>query len=70
MQKIILGFGIVALFSVVFMLLGIFIDIQIILKYDYTPISFTFIFLLIGSIIGLLVTLKKLNISKNKYSKN
>jgi len=48
-------FGIVI--AIGFMILGIFIDIQIILKNDYTPISFTFTFLVIGSLIGLFLVL-------------
>ena len=53
-----IAFGIVLLFAVGFLLLGMFIDIQIILKYDYTPISFTFTFLFIGALIGLLLALR------------
>ncbi len=58
MRKTMIAFGIVLLFAVGFLLLGMFIDIQIILKYDYTPISFTFTFLFIGSLIGLLLALR------------
>lgn len=39
-RKAIIVLGVVLLFAVGFMFLGIFVDIQIILKYDYTPISF------------------------------
>jgi len=60
MRKIIEAFGIVSLFALGWMILGIFIDIQIISKYDYTPISFTFTFLFIGSVIGFLLALKTL----------
>ena len=58
MQKLMIASGILLLFSVGSILLGMFIDIQIITKYDYTPISFTFTSLFIGSIIGLLLALK------------
>ena len=57
-RKTIIVLGIVLLFAVGFMLLGMFIDIQIILKYDYSPISFTFTFLFLGAIIGLLLTFR------------
>lgn len=60
MRKIIEAFGIFSLFALGWMILGIFIDIQIISKYDYTPISFTFTFLFIGSVIGFLLALKTL----------
>jgi hypothetical protein len=40
------------------MLLGIFIDIQIILKYDYTPISFTYTLLFVGALIGFLLAFR------------
>jgi len=46
------------LFAVGFMLLGIYVDIQIISKYDYTPISFTFTFLLCGALFGFFVGVK------------
>ena len=63
-HEIMIVLGVVSLFAVGFMLLGIFIDIQIILKYDYSPISFTFTFLFIGALIGLLlafITVRHLN---------
>jgi biotin transporter BioY len=50
--------GVVPLFAIGFMFLGMFIDIQIILKYDYTPISFTFTFLFVGALIGLLLAFR------------
>ena len=58
MRKAVMAFGVVILFAVGSMLLGIFIDIQIISKYDYTPISFTFTFLFGGALIGLLLALR------------
>jgi len=57
-QEDLIAFGVVLLFAVGFMFLGMFVDIQIILKYDYTPISFTFTFLFVGAIIGLLLAFK------------
>jgi len=53
-RKAMIVLGVVLLFAVGFMFLGIFVDIQIILKYDYTPISFTFTFLFVGALIGFL----------------
>lgn len=54
----VMAFGVVLLFAVGSMFLGIFIDIQIISKYDYTPISFTFTFLFGGALIGLFLVLR------------
>jgi hypothetical protein len=51
-RETLVGIGLVSLFAVGFMLLGLLIDISIILKYDYTPISFTFTLLFIGALIG------------------
>ena len=59
-RKTMLVLGLMLLFSVVFMFLGMFIDIQIISKYNYTPISFTFTFLFGGALIGLLVAFRTL----------
>ena len=58
MNKTLTVFGVVALFAVGFLLLGMFVDIQVILKYDYTPISFTFTFLLVGVLVGVLLAFK------------
>ena len=52
--------GVVLLVAVGFMFLGIFIDIQIISKYNYTPISFTFTFLFGGALIGFLLAFRTL----------
>jgi hypothetical protein len=50
--------GITLLFAVTFMLLGMFIDIQLILKYNHSPISLTFTLLSIGALIGFLLAFK------------
>jgi len=50
--------GIVLLFAVGFLLLGMFIDIQVILRQNSTPISFTFVFLFAGALIGLLLAFR------------
>ena len=52
-RKTVMALGVVLLCAVVGMLLGMFIDIQIILKYNYTPISFTFTLLFGGALIGI-----------------
>jgi len=57
-RKTIIILGAVLLCAVAFMFLGMLIDIQVILKYDYTPISFTFTFLFIGALIGLLLAFR------------
>ena len=54
--------GIVLLFAVGFMLLGMFIDIQIISKYDYTPISFTFTLLFFGILLGVFWMLRRFGV--------
>ena len=56
--KAMIVLGVVLLFALGFLFLGMFIDIQIISKYDYTPISFTFTFLFAGALIGLLLALR------------
>ena len=56
--EILIAFAVVLLVAVGFMLLGIFINIQIITKYDYTPISFTFTLLFVGTVIGFLLAFK------------
>ena len=57
-RKILTVLGMVLAFTIGFMLLGMFIDIQIILRYDYTPIPFTFAFLFGGASVGLLLALR------------
>ena len=57
-RKAMVVLGVVLLFAVGFMFLGIFIDIQIILKYNYTPIPFTFTLLFMGALIVLLLAFK------------
>ena len=67
-RKTLIALGVVLLFAVGFMLLGIFIDIQIISKYDYTPISFTFTLLFGGILIGLLSAFKTVrHLNKAQY---
>ena len=63
-RKTLIAIGIVLLFAVGLMLLGMFIDIQIVLRYDYTPISFTFTLLFIGAVIGLLLAFKTIRSQK------
>ena len=57
-RKTVIVLGVALLFAVGFMFLGMFIDIQIISKYDYTPLSFTFTFLFGGALFGLLLAFK------------
>jgi len=54
-RKIVSVLGIVLLFVVLFFVIGLFVDIQIILKYNYTPIPFTFTLPFVGALIGLLL---------------
>ena len=57
-RKAMIVLGVVLLFAVGFMFLGMFIDIQIISEYNSTPISFTFTLLFVGALIGLLFAFK------------
>jgi len=63
-HKTVIALSVVLLFAAGLMLLGMFIDVQIISKYDYTPISFTFTFLFCGILIGVLLALRTLNHSE------
>ena len=44
--------GIALLFAIGFFVLGVFIDIQIISEYNLSPIPFTYIFPIVGALIG------------------
>lgn len=57
-RKIVTVLGIVLVFAIGLMFLGMFIDIQIISRYNYTPIPFTFTFLFVGALIGFLLALR------------
>lgn len=59
-RKTLIALGVVLLLAVGLMLLGMFVDIQVISKYNYTPISFTFTFLFAGALIGLLLAFRTL----------
>ena len=50
--KILAVIGIVLLFAIGFFVLGLIIDIQIIQRYDHTPVPFTFILPFVGALIG------------------
>lgn len=56
-RKIVAVLGIMLLFVVLFFVIGLFVDMQIILKYNYTPIPFTFILPFVGALVGFLVAL-------------
>jgi hypothetical protein len=51
-RKLVAILGIALLFAVGFFIFGLFIDIQIILKHNYTPIPFTLILPFVGAMIG------------------
>ena len=51
-RKLVAVIGIALLFAIGFFVLGVFIDIQIISEYNLTPIPFTFIFPIVGALIG------------------
>ena len=64
--KGITALGLFFLCTFTFMILEMFIDIQLITKYNYTPIQFTRILLLGGALIGLLLAYKTLRrVNKN-----
>jgi len=50
--------GIVLLFIIGLFLLGVFVDINIILKYNKTPVSFTVFFPFCGVVIGSILAWK------------
>jgi len=50
-----MAIGIVLLFAVGFFIIGLFVDVQIILKYNFNPIPFTFILPFVGALIGFLL---------------
>lgn len=58
--------GIVLVFAIGFFIIGMFIDIQIILKYNHTPIPFTFILPFVGVMIGLLLASKTIGLTNKK----
>ncbi len=51
--------GLAILFTVCFFIIGLFIDIQILLEYDYNPfVPFTFALPVVGAIIGTLLAVR------------
>jgi len=61
-RKILTAVGMVLVFAIAFMFFGMFIDIQIILRYNYTPIPFTFILPFVGAVVGFLISLRTVKI--------
>jgi hypothetical protein len=61
-RKIAAALALVVLFALGFFLLGLFVDIQILLKYDFTPIPFTFTLPFVGALVGVLLALKALKV--------
>ena len=57
-RKLAAVLGIMAMFAIGFFVIGMFIDIQIILKLDYTPIPFTFILPFVGALFGFLLAFR------------
>jgi hypothetical protein len=51
-RKLVAVLGIMLLFALGFFVLGMGIDIQIILEYNYTPVPFTFVLPFVGALIG------------------
>lgn len=56
--KILAVIGMVLLFAVGFLVLGLVIDIQIMLEYNYTPIPFTFTLPFVGALVGFLIAIR------------
>jgi hypothetical protein len=54
-KSVVAAFSVVLLTAIGFFLVGLFIDINIILKNNITPFSFTLLLLFCGLIIGALV---------------
>ena len=59
-RKLVAVLGIMLLFALGFLVLGIGIDIQIILEYNYTPVPFTFILPFVGALIGFVIASRAL----------
>ena len=57
-RKIVAVVGLLLLFAIGFFVIGLVIDIQIILKYNYTPIPFTFILPFVGALVGFLLAIR------------
>jgi uncharacterized membrane protein len=56
--KILAVIGMVLLFAIGFLVLGLVIDIQIMLEYNYTPIPFTFTLPFVGALVGFLIAIR------------
>jgi len=55
-RRIVAVVGFVLLFAIGFFVLGLFIDIQILLHYNYNPfLPFTFVLPFVGALIGFLL---------------
>ncbi len=51
--------GLATLFTVCFFIIGLLIDIQILLEYDYNPfVPFTFVLPFVGAIIGIFLAVR------------
>ncbi len=61
-RKIASVIGIVLPFAIGFFVLGLFIDIQIILKYNHTPVPVTFMLPFVGSLLGFLLAAKTIRL--------
>ena len=57
-RKLVAVIGLVLLFVIGFFVIGLVIDIQIILKYNYTAIPFTFILPFVGALVGFLLAIR------------
>jgi hypothetical protein len=63
-RKTLIALSIVLVFAVGLMFLGMFIDIQIISRYNSTPIPFTFTLLIGGALVGSLFALRAVKSQK------
>jgi lipopolysaccharide export LptBFGC system permease protein LptF len=66
-RKILTAVGMVLVSAIAFMFFGMFIDIQIILEYNYTPIPFTFILPFVGALVGLWLALRTVRPLSSKW---
>ena len=61
-RKLVAVIGTMVVFAICFLVIGMFIDIQIILKLDGTPIPFTFILPFVGALIGFLLAFRSIDL--------
>ena len=65
-RKIAAVAGVMLLFAIGFFVIGLFVDMQIILRYNYTPFPFTFILPFVGALTGFLLALRTIGLNEQQ----